>query len=161
MFTETLESIGDRRNPTYSEPLVRDWNRTIKVGDAFLLITPEYNHSFPAVLKNALDNVFMSQGLRNKPVGFVGYSAGPIAAARAVEHLAHVIIEADAVPLRNTVLVGGVHQAFVDGEPTSKISDVALRITLDDLEWWGNALKAARAQGELPPGNARLRAAIE
>jgi NAD(P)H-dependent FMN reductase len=103
MFTATLESIGDRRNPTYSQPIVREWNRTIKAGDAFLLITPEYNHSFPAVLKNALDNVFMSQGLRNKPVGFVGYSAGPIAAARAVEHLAHVIIEADAVPLRNTV----------------------------------------------------------
>jgi hypothetical protein len=41
------------------------------------------------------------------------------------------------------------------------MSDVALRITLDDLEWWGNALKAARAQGELPPGNARLRAHIE
>jgi NAD(P)H-dependent FMN reductase len=160
MFTETMASIGDFRDPTYSEPIMRRWNQTIKTGDAFLLITPEYNHSFPAVLKNALDNVFMSQGLRNKPVGFVGYSAGPIAAARAVEHLAHVIIEADAVPLRNTVLVGGVNQAFVDGEPTAKGSDAALRIALDDLEWWGNALRAARAQGELPPGNARFRAAM-
>ena len=160
MFTETIESVGNFADPTYSDPLVRRWNQTIKTGDAFLLITPEYNHSFPAVLKNALDSVFLSSGLRNKPVGFVGYSAGPIAAARAVEHLAHVIIEADAVPLRNTVLVGGVSQAIVDGEPTAKASDAALRITLDDLEWWGNALKVARAQGQLPPGNARFRAAL-
>ena len=117
MFTETMESIGDFPDPTYSDPLVRRWNQTIKTGDAFLIITPEYNHSVPGVLKNALDSVFVSFGMRNKPVGYVGYSAGPIGGARAVEHLAHIAIEAEAVPLRNTVLVSNLHQAFADGSP--------------------------------------------
>ena len=160
MFAETMESIGNFADPTYSDPIVKRWNQTVKTGDAFLVITTEYNHSVPGVLKNALDNVFFSDALRNKPMGFVGYSAGPIGAARAIEHLAHIDIEADGVPLRNTVLVGNVGQAFVDGEPTSKASDVALQITLDDLQWWGNALHAARAQGELRPGNARFRAGL-
>jgi NAD(P)H-dependent FMN reductase len=160
MFTETVHTIGDVSDPTYSDPLVRSWNRTIKAGDAFLVITPEYLHSVPGVLKNALDSVFVSYGMRNKPMGLVGYSAGPIGGARAVEHLAHIAIEAEAVPLRNTVLVSSVGQAFVDGEPTAPGSDIALQITLDDLQWWGSALKAARDGGELPPGNARFRTAL-
>lgn len=160
MFGETIETLGNFADPTYSDPIVKRWNQTIKSGEAFLVITTEYNHSVPGELKNALDNVFFSHGLRNKPMGFVGYSAGPIGAARAIEHLAHIAIEADGVPLRNTVLVGNVSQALVDGRPTSKASDVALQITLDDLEWWGNALKAAREQGELMPGNVRFRAGL-
>jgi NAD(P)H-dependent FMN reductase len=160
MFTETVHTVGDMADPTYSDPIVRRWNLTIKAADAFLVITPEYLHSVPGVLKNALDSVFVSYGMRNKPVGLVGYSGGPIGGARAVEHLAHIAIEAEAVPLRNTVLVGNVHAALVNGEPTAPGSDIALRITLDDLAWWGNALQAARRQGELPPGNARFRAAL-
>jgi hypothetical protein len=42
----------------------------------------------------------------------VGYSAGPVGGARSVEHLAHILIEAEAVPLRNTVLIPTVHDAF-------------------------------------------------
>ena len=57
MFTETLETVGDFNNPTYSSPVVRSWNRKIAEADAFLVITPEYNHSVPAVLKNAIDSV--------------------------------------------------------------------------------------------------------
>lgn len=151
IFEETYATIGDFSDPTYSQPLVKAWNAKVKEADAFLIVTTEYNHSVPGGLKNALDSVFVSWAMRNKPVAFVGYSAGPIAAARAVEHLAHIAIEAEAVPLRNTVLIGQVQQAFVDGEPTHPGTDPALQIALDDLRWMGNALKAARAGGELAP----------
>jgi NAD(P)H-dependent FMN reductase len=157
LFQETLETIGDRRDPTYSDPLVRAWNRKVAEGEAFVIVTAEYNHSVPGELKNALDNVFVSQAFRNKPVAFVGYSGGPIGGARAVEHLAHIMIEAEAVSLRNTVLVGGVGGAFDDaGEPTNVATDAALNVLKDDVAWWADVLNRARAEGQLAPGNARF-----
>ena len=159
-FQEHLGTIGDFANPTYSDPVVRAWNAKIAEGDAYLIITPEYNHSVPGELKNAIDSVFVSFALRNKPVAFVGYSAGIAAGTRAVEHLALIAIEAEAVPLRNTVLIPSVAGAFgEDGEPTNPATEAALAITLDDLSWWANALASARAEGELPPAAFRSRAA--
>jgi NAD(P)H-dependent FMN reductase len=161
LFQETFATIGDPADPTYSEPIVREWNRRVKQGDAFLIITPEYNHSVPAVLKNAIDSVFVSYAFRNKPAAMVGYSGGNVGGARAVEHLAHILIEAECVPLRNSVLVGGVNQAFdADGEPVNPLSDTALEIALDDLAWWTAALETARAAGQLLPGNRRMGAAM-
>lgn len=161
MFQETIATVGDFADPTYSEPIVREWNRKVAEAGAFLFITPEYNHSVPGVLKNAIDNVFVSFALRNKPAAFVGYSGGPIAAARAVEHLAHIAIEAEMAPLRNTVLIGGVQQAFDDADtPVNPLTDAAMSITLDDLAWWADALRPAREAGELPPGTFRMRAAM-
>lgn len=155
LFQETRDTIGDWADPTYSTPAVREWNRLVRAGDAFLFVTPEYNHSVPGVLKNAVDNVFASGGFRNKPVAFVGYSAGPVGGARAVEHLAHVMIEAEAVPLRNAVLIGRVQDAFDAGEPVDPMTGQALGIALDDLAWWGRALAAARSEGELSPAGQR------
>jgi NAD(P)H-dependent FMN reductase len=159
MFAETVATVGDFGDPTYSEPIVRRWNQAIAAGDAFIFITPEYNHSFSGVLKNAIDNVFVSWGLRNKPAAFVGYSGGMVGGARAVEQLALVTIEAEMVPLRNSVLVGTVQSAFDGtGRPTNPQSDVALAILLEDLAWWTDATVAARAAGELKPGSLRFRA---
>ena len=87
-FQEHLGTIGDFADPTYSDPVVRAWNAKVAEGDAFIIVTAEYNHSVPGQLKNAIDNVFVSFALRNKPVAFVGYSAGIAGGARAVEHLA-------------------------------------------------------------------------
>jgi NAD(P)H-dependent FMN reductase len=116
MFQETLETVGDFADPTYSEPVVRDWNRKLAEAAAYLIVTTEYNHSVPGVLKNALDSVFVSYALRNKPAAFVGYSTGPIAAARAVEHLAHIAIEEEMVPLRSSVLISDVQRAHRLGD---------------------------------------------
>ena len=160
MFQETRATVGDPEDPTYSEPVVRDWNGKVTEGEAFLFVTTEYNHSVPGVLKNAIDNVFLSFALRNKPAAFLGYSNSPIAAARAVEHLAHIVIEAEMVPLRNSVLVGAVQQAFdADDEPVDPLTDAAMSILLDDLAWWSDTLSPARAAGQLPPGTFRMRAA--
>lgn len=161
IFEETLETIGDRRNPTFSAPIVREWNDKILDGDAFLIITTEYNHSVPAVLKNALDSVFVTFGFRNKPLAYVGYSVSAIAGARAVEHLAHIAIEGEGVPLRNTTLIGNVGQAFgADGRPIDPVSEAALTVTLDDLAWWADVLAEARTH-QLIPGGARFRMLAE
>jgi NAD(P)H-dependent FMN reductase len=160
MFQETIETIGDFADPTYSDPIVKRWNQTIKSGDAFLFLTPEYNHSVPGELKNAIDTVFVSFGFRNKPAAFVSYSGGIAAGVRAIEHLAHIMIETDAASLRNTVIIPKVHEAFEDDHARDPMTEAACTVMLDDLAWWGHALQAARAEGELAPGTFRMRAAM-
>jgi NAD(P)H-dependent FMN reductase len=156
IFQEHRGTIGDLNDPTYSDPIVRSWNRKVKDADAFLVITPEYLHSLPGGLKNALDSVFVSFGLRNKPVGAVGYSNGVSAGVRAVEHLAAVAIESEAVPLRNTVLIPFVESAFDDhDQPKDPMTNIAMTVLLDDLAWWTALLEKGRADGELLPGTFR------
>jgi NAD(P)H-dependent FMN reductase len=67
IFAENLDTIGDFNDPTYSAPVVRRWNHKVKEADAYLVITPEYNHSVPGVLKNAIDSVFVSFAFRTSP----------------------------------------------------------------------------------------------
>jgi NAD(P)H-dependent FMN reductase len=161
LFAEHMGTIGDVSDPTYSEPIVRAWNKKVRQADAFIVVTPEYNHSVPGVLKNAIDSVWFSFGFRNKPVAAVGYSGSIGGGIRAIEHLAHVFVEAEAVPLRNTVVVPFVGTAFGDdGEPVSPEMDIRLQVMLDDLAWWSSALEKARAGGELVPGSLRARAEL-
>ena len=159
-FAETFQTLGDPRDPSYSDPLVRRWNQRIAEGDAYLFITPEYNHSVPGVLKNAIDSVFASFAFRHKPAAFVGYSGGIAAGIRAIEHLAHVAIEAEMVPLRSTVLIPVVGAAFgQDGGPRDPGATAAAGIMLDDLAWWAAVLRRAREDNPLPPAALRKMAA--
>ena len=159
-FAETFATVGDPRDPAYSDPVVKRWNQRIAEGDAYLFITPEYNHSVPAVLKNAIDSVFASFAFRNKPAAFAGYSGGIAAGVRAIEHLAHIAIEAEMVPLRSTVLIPVVDRAFgPDGIPADPAAITAAGIMLDDLAWWATALSRARQDRQLPPAALRKMAA--
>ncbi|MEU7858649.1 hypothetical protein [Nonomuraea sp. NPDC049141] len=72
-----------------------------------------------------------------------------------------MFVEAEAVPLRNTVVIPYVQAAFDDqDEPVSAATDISLQITLDDLAWWSSVLNQARTEGELIPGVIRARAAM-
>jgi NAD(P)H-dependent FMN reductase len=160
MFGEHMGSIGDPKDPSYSDQIVRQWNRKIAEGDAYLVITPEYNHSIPGELKNAIDSVFVSFAFRNKPMAAVGYSAGVGGGIRAIEHLVQIAVEVEAAPLRSTVVLPFVDRAFTEsGEPADPATEVSLQILLDDLAWWAAALRNARTAGELIPGKVRARMA--
>jgi NAD(P)H-dependent FMN reductase len=90
----------------------------------------------------------------------VAYSTGVSAGVRAAEHLAAIAIEAEAVPLRNTVLIPFVESAFDEHDrPKDPVTDVAMEVMLDDLAWWSALLEKGRAEGELPPGTVRRMAA--
>jgi len=160
MFQEHFGTIGDFQDPTYSDPIVKRWNQKIKEADAFLIVTPEYNHSIPGVLKNAIDSVFVSFAFRNKPLAAVGYSGGIAGGVRAIEHLAQIAVEAELVPMRMSVIIPQVTEAFdVNGKPINPLTDISLKITLDDLAWWAATLQRARADGELQPAAFRIQAA--
>ncbi len=159
-FQENPMAMGDLRNPTYSDPIVKRWNDKIKEADAFLFVTPEYNHSTSGVLKNAIDSVFFSFGFRHKAVAFVSYSAGAAGGVRAIEHLQQIMLEAEASPIRTPTIIPFVLQAFdAEGKAANAMVDATARIMLEDLAWLANAMKNARAEGELPPAQGRMRAA--
>lgn len=159
-FQETIASVGNFADPTFSDPLVKQWNNKIGEAEAYILVTPEYNCSIPGVLKNAIDSVFFSFQFRQKPVSFVAYSLGFTAGARAVEHLKQIMSETDAIPVRTPTLIPSIANAFDDeGRPTDPNLSGRLTVMLDDLAWLGRALKRARQEGQLPPSAIRIRAA--
>lgn len=113
--------------------------------DAFVVVTPEYNHSYPASLKCAIDWHFTEW--QAKPIGFVSYG-GLAGGMRAVEHLRQVFAELHAVTVRDTVGFSGPWGRFTDdgtlADPVE--ANVAAKTLLDQLAWWGDALKQARAR---------------
>jgi len=73
----------------YAQEHTRRWSRTVSAGQAYVFVVPEYNHSYNAATKNALD--FLNEEWRHKPVGFVGYG-GIAAGARAILALTPVVV---------------------------------------------------------------------
>jgi NAD(P)H-dependent FMN reductase len=112
----------------------------LAAADAFVVITPEYNHSFPAALKNAID--WHHKEWHAKPVGLVSYG-GISGGLRAVEQLRLVFAEVHAVTIRDTVSFHNAWKAFDDQEPPHG-STTAAKIMLDQLTWWALALREAR-----------------
>ncbi|MFI2210767.1 NADPH-dependent FMN reductase [Streptomyces sp. NPDC020141] len=115
----------------------------LAAADAFVVITPEYNHSFPASLKSLIDWHFTEWSA--KPVGFVSYG-GLSGGLRAVEQLRQVFAEMHSVTIRNTVSFHNAHGQF-DAEGRHKdpaACDTAAVDMLDQLAWWGHALREAK-----------------
>lgn len=83
-----------------TDPIVIKWTAKIAEGDAFLIVTPEYNHGYPAVLKNALDHVFKEWN--NKPVAIVSYGWSA-SGARSASQLIDVVTELKMIPIREQV----------------------------------------------------------
>lgn len=111
--------------------------------DAFVVLTPEYNHSFPAGLKNLIDWHYVEW--RAKPVALVSYG-GLAGGLRAVEHLRQVFAELHAVTMRDTVSFHNAGASFDDDGRLRDSSgpDAAAKVMLDQLVWWGTALREAK-----------------
>lgn len=141
-----------RRRPEFAVDVVDlletglDAGFTERIGaaDAAVIVTPEYNHSFPGPLKTAIDAT--GGEWRDKPVGFVAYG-GLSGGLRAVEHLRPVLAELHAVGLRDTVSFHGASGAFdASGQPREDVADAAATVLLDSLAWWAQTLRRARLE---------------
>jgi NAD(P)H-dependent FMN reductase len=142
-FDQTLAPAYGHRD--YA-PEVARWAERVEAADGYLMVTSEYNHGYPAVLKNALDHVFPE--FNRKPVAFAGY--GNAGGARAIEQLRMVAVELELAPLRHSVHIpGAVMLPVMQAEGPL---DVELFASLDekldqaatDLVWWARALTDAR-----------------
>ncbi|NGO07695.1 NAD(P)H-dependent oxidoreductase [Streptomyces sp. HC44] len=116
----------------------------LAAADAFVVITPEYNHSFPAPLKNAIDLHYTQW--QAKPVGFVSYG-GMGGGLRAVEQLRLVFAELHAVTMRDSVSFHRAGENFAEDGSLLRpdIPEGAGKGMLDQLTWWGRTLRAGRA----------------
>ncbi|MDX3569408.1 NAD(P)H-dependent oxidoreductase [Streptomyces sp. ID05-47C] len=116
----------------------------LAAADAFVVVTPEYNHSFPAALKNFVD--WHHPEWQAKPVGFVSYG-GLAGGIRAVEQLRLVFAELHATTVRDSVSLHGPWSGLgEDGAPRdAAVCEGAAKGMLGQLAWWGRALRTARA----------------
>lgn len=149
MYDEQL-SPSMIRDGAYAKESVRKWAQKIAEADAYVIVAPEYNHGPSAVLKNALDHVYYEWN--KKSVGFVSY--GGVGGARSVEQLREIAVELQMAPIRAAVHIqspwallteeGALKEGALDQHEQSA------EAMLDQLFWWGSALRVARA-GELSP----------
>jgi NAD(P)H-dependent FMN reductase len=128
---------------TPDTPGLVDFRERIAAADMFVIITPEYNHSYPAALKHALDSAFMEW--HGKPVAFVSYG-GTSGGIRAVEQLRQVASGLHMADIRETVTFPLAWTQFdEDGRPHEEATRAQAATTmLAQLRWWGDALSAAR-----------------
>ena len=127
----------------YSMPHTKAWAEKIASFDAFVFVTPEYNHSTSGALKNAIDYLFREWN--DKAAGFVGY--GSTGGARAVEHLRGIMGEIKVADVRAQVALS----LFTDFEHFTTFTpqpsqEAAVEAMLNDLIPWGRALQAMRLE---------------
>ncbi|MDP3956271.1 MAG: NAD(P)H-dependent oxidoreductase [bacterium] len=142
-FNEPM-SPSFKQEPYKNEVIAR-FTKKIEEGDAFIMVTPEYNHGTSGVLKNALDWVY--QEWNNKPVAFVSY--GSAGGARAIEQLRQNAIELQMAPIRNSVHIPG-EQYFpvlfgkIEAKELFALQVDKAEAMVTQLMWWTRALKNAR-----------------
>ena len=142
-FNESM-SPSFKQEPYTNEAVAR-FTKKIEEGDAFVIVTPEYNHGTSGVLKNALDWVYPEWN--NKPVAFVSY--GSVGGARAVEQLRLNAIELQMAPIRAAVHIPGEQYfpvLFGKAEAKDLFASQSKKaeIMITQLLWWTRALKKAR-----------------
>jgi NAD(P)H-dependent FMN reductase len=127
----------------YEHQHTRRWSRIVSAADAYVFVVPEYNHSYNAATKNALD--YLAREWAGKPVAFVGYG-GVAAGARAVQALLPVVTALGMVPLAGSVHIPFVRLAFTRDEQFQAAPGLDENATgvLDELLRLTTALTAGR-----------------
>jgi NAD(P)H-dependent FMN reductase len=127
----------------YSQPHTRAWAAKVAAFDAYVFVTPEYNHGTSGALKNAID--YLYREWNNKAAGFVGY--GSAGGTRTVEQLRLVMGELLVADVRAQVALS----LFTDFENFStfkpaSIHEKSVNVMLDQVVAWGTALKTLRKE---------------
>ena len=125
----------------YSQPHTKTWAAKIASFDAFVFVTPEYNHGPSGALKNAIDYLYAEWN--DKAAGFVSY--GSAGGTRAVEQLRLVMGELQIADVRAQVMLS----LFTDFENFTTFKPAAhqeksVNAMLDQVVAWGSALKPLR-----------------
>ncbi len=144
LFDEAMSpAAAMSKEGAYPFPVSAKWTAKIGEADGFIFTVAEYNHGYPAVLKNAFD--YVGREWNKKPVAFVGY--GTVGGARAVDQLRPVVAEQQMVSIRTAVhMVNPWRLLDEKGILKTESFDATADQMLDQLVWWADALKAARAK---------------
>lgn len=146
------EAISPRYNPN-REPndVAKKFLAKLTEADAYVFVTPEYNHSTSGVLKNALD--YIDYQFTHKPAAVVSH--GSVGGARAAEHLKMILLETGLAVIPPAVAFVGIlgMNPVIDenGDIQQDVKDqpygpqTALATMLDELKWYSDALATARS----------------
>ena len=127
----------------YPNANAQKWSEIARAADAFIIVSPEYNHGYTAVIKNALDWGYLE--FEKKPFGLVGVSNGPTGGARMIENLRPIMENFGAMTVRETIMIGPVLKYFDDnGKMINPELDKKIDGLLKSLTWWAEALKKAK-----------------
>jgi NAD(P)H-dependent FMN reductase len=131
----------------YSKPHTKKWSEIVARFDAYIFVTPEYNHSIGGALKNAID--FLYKEWNNKVAGFVGY--GSAGAVRAVEQLRLVMAECQVATVREQVMLS-LRTDFVNYKEFKPESFHLKKLdsVFDQVIEWGEVMKETRPGASVP-----------
>jgi NAD(P)H-dependent FMN reductase len=143
------EPVSPRYNPDRTiAPAVQKWLDKIGSFDAYIFLTPEYNHSIPAVLKNSFD--YLTWELKRKPAAVASH--GSAGGARAATDLKEILSESQAIVIPNFVAITNMSQLIdAEGNLDAELKanpygpQTALTNLLSELNWYSDVLAAARA----------------
>jgi NAD(P)H-dependent FMN reductase len=138
-----LDEPNHPRLRQYLHQHTKHWSALVDASDAFVIVTPEYNHGYPAALKNAID--YLQQEWSDKPVGFVSYG-GVSAGTRAVDQLKQVVTTLKLLPVPEAVSIP-FHTQFIDEDGSvqaNEIMEQAADAMLDELVRLERALRPLR-----------------
>lgn len=135
-----LNLPGDGNDPEGKDP---KYTKITKEADAFFVVVPEYNHSFPGSLKRVLDSEL--QNYLHKPVAFAGASSGRWGGVRAIESLVSSVREMGLVATHADSNFPNVQDIFdEDGKLKDEIYRKIVKKSYDELIWMAKALKYGR-----------------
>ena len=120
------------------------FSATVSRADGLMLVVPEYNHSFPGLLKHVLDSNLKEY--IHKAVGVCGVSAGPFGGARMIQNLLPVLRELGLVMIFADVYFGGAGKLFdpATGVITDPTYARRLKAFVDELVWMARVLRCGR-----------------
>jgi NAD(P)H-dependent FMN reductase len=125
---------------------LKDLRNKIKAAEGYLSVTPEYNHSTSAAMKNTLD--YFLEEYYFKPSAIVSYSAGGFGGVNAAQHLRHIFAELGAPSISSSFPISRVHDVFDEsGKLMDEKYDKRVIRFLDEFEWYIEAFKNQRAKG--------------
>lgn len=121
---------------------VQAWADKVDAADGYVIVTPEYNFGYPAVLKNALDHLYHQW--TGKPVAFVGYG-GMSGGLRSVHQLRQVVVELGLTQLQAQVIIPRVFSAFDEqGRPVDPMHERTASTVLGEIAEWAELLRTRR-----------------
>jgi NAD(P)H-dependent FMN reductase len=144
-----LDEPNHPRLRQYTHQHTKDWSARVAGSDAFVIVTPEYNHGYSPAVKNAID--YLHHEWHYKPVGFVSYG-GVAAGTRAMQQLKQVVTALRMLPLTDAVNIP-FHTQFLDDDgrvQANEVMEQAADVMLDELVRVAAALRPLRESIEQP-----------
>jgi NAD(P)H-dependent FMN reductase len=125
---------------------LRDLRNKVMDAEGYLSVTPEYNHSTSAAMKNTLD--YFLEEYYFKPSAIVSYSAGGFGGVNAAQHLRLIFAELGAPSISSSFPISRVQDVFDEhGKLIDERYDKRVIRFLDEFEWYIEAFKNQRAKG--------------